>query len=322
MLRVPRKQPHQQGLTGANLSAYLYWWGVTNSGANGDNEGLLEINGSSVIPTGRLWAFANFSRYIHPGAVRVGASSSSSAVHLSAFKNPDGSLAVVALNTGSGADPITYSMANTGVANGATMTPYLTNNSSTVAAQGTMTVAGGAFTATIPGRSLVTYVIPGGTVSGNTVTVTNPGAKTGTVGQPVTGLQIQGADSAAGQTLTYTASGLPAGLSISSSGLITGTPSAAGAFPVTVTATDTTGTSGSASFTWTINGSTGGGFPSGYHRLVIANNSLCLDVHGNTSNAGVAIHKGPATGRATSSSSSSRSPAATASCRRRTRART
>ena len=137
--------------------------------------------------------------------MRIGASSSNSAVHLSAFKNPDGSLSVVALNTGSGSDPITYSLANTGIANGATVTPYLTNNSNNVAAQGTTTVAGGAFTATIPGRSLVTYVIPGGTVSGNTVTVTNPGAKTGTAGTAISGLQIQGTDSASGQTLTYTA---------------------------------------------------------------------------------------------------------------------
>ncbi len=52
----------------------------------------------------------------------------------------------MALNTGSGSDTITYSLANTGVANGATVTPYLTNNGNTVAAQGTTTVASGAFT--------------------------------------------------------------------------------------------------------------------------------------------------------------------------------
>ncbi|NUP51622.1 MAG: cellulose-binding protein, partial [Catenulispora sp.] len=155
--------------------------------------------------------------------------------------------------------------------------------------QATTTVSGGAFTATIPARSLVTYVIPGGVVSGNTVTVTNPGAQTGAAGTAISGLQIQGSDSAAGQTLTYSASGLPAGLSISSSGLITGTPSAGGTYNVTVTATDTTGASGSASFTWTISGSTGGGFPSGYHQLVVAKSSLCLDVYGNTSTAGAAI---------------------------------
>ncbi|MFC1436371.1 RICIN domain-containing protein [Streptacidiphilus sp. N1-3] len=278
-----------QGLTGANLSAYLYWWGSTTPSENGDNEGLLEINGNSVVPTGRLWAFANYSRYIHPGAVRIGASSSNNSVELSAFRNTDGSLAVVALNTGGSADTIGYSLANTGVANGATVTPYLTNGSNNVAAQAATTVAGGAFTGTVPARSLVTYVIPGGGVSGNTVTVTSPGAMTGTVGQSVNGLQIQGTDSASGQTLTYTANGLPNGLSISSSGLITGTPNAAGTFNVKVTATDPTGASGSASFTWTINGSTGSGFPSGYHTLVIAKNSLCLDVYGNTGNTGAVI---------------------------------
>ncbi|WP_426504515.1 cellulose binding domain-containing protein [Dactylosporangium sp. McL0621] len=90
--------------------------------------------------------------------------------------------------------------------------------------------------------------------AGNTVTVTNPGSQTGTVGTAIGGLQLQATDSAAGQTLTYTAGGLPAGLSISSSGLISGTPSAAGSFTVTVTATDTTGAAGSTTFTWTIAG--------------------------------------------------------------------
>ena len=278
-----------QGLTGANLNAFLYWWGSTTPSENGDNEGLLQFSGSTVTTSGRLWAFANYSRYIHPGAVRIGATSSNGAVNLSAFKNTDGSLAIVALNTGSGSDTINYSLANTGVADGATVTPYLTNNSNRVAAQGTTTVSGGAFTATVPGRSLVTYVIPGGVVSGNKITVTDPGAQTGTAGQAITGLQIQATDSAAGQTLTYSASGLPTGLSISSSGLITGTPTTGGTYSVTVSARDTTGASGSASFTWTISGGTGGGFPTGYHRLVVANDSLCLDVYGNTSNAGAAI---------------------------------
>jgi hypothetical protein len=36
-------------------------------------------------------------------------------------------------------------------------------------------------------------------------------------------------------------------------------------------------------------GSSGGGFPSGFHRLVIGSDSLCLDVFGNTTAAGAAI---------------------------------
>ena len=93
---------------------------------------------------------------------------------------------------------------------------------------------------------------------GNTVTVTNPGSRTGTVGTP-TSLQIQASDSASGQTLSYGASGLPAGLSLNTStGLISGTPTTAASYAVTVTATDGTGASGSASFSWTI-GASGGG---------------------------------------------------------------
>ena len=93
---------------------------------------------------------------------------------------------------------------------------------------------------------------------GNTVTVTNPGNQTGTVGTAAS-LQIHATDSASGQTLTYGASGLPAGLSINSStGLISGTPTTAATSSVTVTAKDTTNASGSASFTWTINAAGGG----------------------------------------------------------------
>jgi Zn-dependent metalloprotease len=93
--------------------------------------------------------------------------------------------------------------------------------------------------------------------SGNTVTVNNPGSQTGTVGTAKS-LQMTATDSAAGQTFTWSATGLPTGLSINSStGLISGTPSASGTFSSTVTARDTTGATGSATFSWTISG-TGG----------------------------------------------------------------
>jgi hypothetical protein len=101
----------------------------------------------------------------------------------------------------------------------------------------------------------ITHPIVGGTA--NTVTVTNPGSRTGTVGT-ATSLQITATDSGAGTTLTYSATGLPTGLSINAtSGLISGTPSAAGTFSVVAKATDNTAASGSASFTWTI--TAGGG---------------------------------------------------------------
>jgi hypothetical protein len=95
--------------------------------------------------------------------------------------------------------------------------------------------------------------------AGNTVTVSNPGGQSGSVGTAVN-LQMSATDSQTGQTLTWSATGLPAGVTINaSSGLISGTPTAAGTTTATVTATDTTGAAGRASFGWTIsNGSTSG----------------------------------------------------------------
>ena len=87
------------------------------------------------------------------------------------------------------------------------------------------------------------------------VTVANPGNQTGTVGVAKS-LQL----TASGGTAPYTwsATGLPTGLTINSStGLISGTPSAAGTFTVTVTAKDSTGATGSAGFSWTISSSGG-----------------------------------------------------------------
>jgi hypothetical protein len=89
-------------------------------------------------------------------------------------------------------------------------------------------------------------------LSANTVTVSSLGDQTTIAGTAVS-LQIAASDSAAGQALAYSATGLPAGLSISSSGLISGTPTTPGPYNVTVTATDGTGASGSATFTWTVN---------------------------------------------------------------------
>jgi Putative Ig domain len=89
-------------------------------------------------------------------------------------------------------------------------------------------------------------------VSGNTVTVTNPGNLTSSIAGGAVSDQMTAVDSDSAETLTFTATGLPAGLAISPSGLISGTPSTEGVSPVVVTATDDTGATGSASFSWTV----------------------------------------------------------------------
>jgi endo-1,4-beta-xylanase len=124
------------------------------------------------------------------------------------------------------------------------------------------------------GSSSVT-VNTGGGGGGNTVSVTSPGNQSGTVGTAAS-VQVHATDSG-GAALTYSATGLPAGLSINSStGLISGTPTAAGTSTVTVTARDSTGASGSTTFTWSVSssgGGGGGGGGSGACKVVYTTNS-------------------------------------------------
>ncbi|WP_203912182.1 S8 family serine peptidase [Rhizocola hellebori] len=99
-----------------------------------------------------------------------------------------------------------------------------------------------------PNVLLYTGFIGGGT-PGNP-SVSNPGNQSTAVGQAVD-LQLQ----ASGGTTPYTwsASGLPAGLSIAAAtGRITGSPTAAGTSNVTVTVTDSASRTGTANFTWTV----------------------------------------------------------------------
>ncbi|HEU5353600.1 MAG TPA: cellulose binding domain-containing protein [Actinocrinis sp.] len=246
-------------------NAELAFW--NQSGALGD---LLTGQGGS--PNGAYWLYdwyaamsGNMVSVVSPGSGLDGAAAVTSAQNQvsAVFGGGSGSTAVTvnglsSLSGFSGSSQVTVTLQDT-PSPGRTVAV----SAPTTISQSTYTVTNGSITVPISSmNSAYGYHLTVTPVSssGNTVTVTNPGSQTGTVGTAISGVQLHATDSASGQTLTYSATGLPTGLSINSSGLISGTPTASGSFNVAVTAKDSTGAAGSASFTWTISGgSTGGG---------------------------------------------------------------
>lgn len=109
-------------------------------------------------------------------------------------------------------------------------------------------------------------------MAGEPVTIGNPGNQSGSVGDPAW-MTVSAVD-ANGGTVTYSATGLPSGLSIdSSTGRISGWLSKPGSYTVTLTASDANG-SGSTSFTWQVNAAVNAG-PTG--QVVLANGGKCID---------------------------------------------
>ena len=119
---------------------------------------------------------------------------------------------------------------------------------------------------------------------GQPLTITSPGPQEGIAGTAVS-VPVSATDTTSGQTPTFTATGLPAGTSISSSGTITGTPTTAGARTVTVTAQDSAGALATTSFTWTV-------APSGSGIVttpLVGYGGLCLDVAGDSNANGTKV---------------------------------
>jgi len=119
---------------------------------------------------------------------------------------------------------------------------------------------------------------------GQPVAVTNPGPQEGVAGTAVS-VQVAATDSTAGQTPAFTATGLPAGVSISSSGQLSGTPTTAGTYTVDVTATDANGARATTTFLWTVAPSTAG-VPT---TPLVGYQGLCLDVTSANNADGTAV---------------------------------
>jgi O-glycosyl hydrolase len=150
-----------EALTTTQVNAYFYWWGAKayESDAASANSPLIKIVADTFEPSKRLWAFAAYSRYVRPGATRIEANTNNEKLKTSAFVNEDGGTVIVVLNLAMTDQAVTFSLQN--VTPASAVTPYLTNETSDMAAQPAVPLADGVFAANIPARSAVTYVIAG-----------------------------------------------------------------------------------------------------------------------------------------------------------------
>ncbi|HZM75077.1 MAG TPA: glycoside hydrolase [Candidatus Limnocylindrales bacterium] len=143
-----------QSFAEANANAYIYWVG-TSLGAT---RGFIQIaDGSDGYRVSkRFWAFAAYSRFIRPGAVRVPAQLADPTVKVTAFRNRGGSKVVELLNTGT-ADVSTGFTTDTPIHRATT---YLTDGTHSVTQVSDASLHGARWLpVNLPARSLTTLIL-------------------------------------------------------------------------------------------------------------------------------------------------------------------
>ncbi len=134
-------------LATANMSAYVWWKTV------GDSNGLLNASG---VPQPRGFVMAQYSRFIRPGFYRI-ATTNNDGTLVTAYRNTNSStFVIVAINPTAFSLTPTFNLQNfPGVAS---VTPWITSSSLSLAVQSSVPVTGSTFTYTLPGSSVVTFV--------------------------------------------------------------------------------------------------------------------------------------------------------------------
>lgn len=146
-----------------NVSGFLYWEGVQWPNPN-TNEKLIRVDNSTNTyePSRRLWAFANWSRYVRPGAVRVGSSGGGNGVRTAAFQNEDGTIAVVAISSGGSAANVNVKIS--GGAKAAAVQAFVSDNTRNCASTPATLADDGTISGSVAARSITTFfVLPAST---------------------------------------------------------------------------------------------------------------------------------------------------------------
>ena len=183
----------QDNLTIANVNAW-HWWALTISKNNlTDKQRMNPALMQAGVKFKRGYALGNFSKFVRPGFRRIEATANpNGAVSITAFKDAT-HLVIVAINAG-GAQKQTFHV------DGATLTsvtPWVTSDAFSLAAQPATVVSGGTFSYTLPDRSVTTFIGNATPIVGGGSGGSGSGGALGSAGASETGGTI-GSSGAAG----------------------------------------------------------------------------------------------------------------------------
>jgi glucuronoarabinoxylan endo-1,4-beta-xylanase len=134
-------------LTVGNMSAYIWWKCL------GDANGLVNASG---VPQIRGFVMAQFSRFVRPNYYRIDVANGTNTL-ISAYKSTNSpNFAIVAINTNLAAS-VTQTIGLTNF-NAASVTPWITSGTMSLAVQTPVILTNSSFTYTLPPLSVVTFV--------------------------------------------------------------------------------------------------------------------------------------------------------------------
>jgi glucuronoarabinoxylan endo-1,4-beta-xylanase len=137
-------------MTVAQANSWSYWWLIPWGGT--DNQGLTDASGG---PAKRMYALAQFSRFVRPNYYRISANTVQSTAQISAYKDPSSlAFAIVAINAGT--DPINQTFLLTNLF-ASSVTPWITTSTSSLWRRNPVSIVNSAFTFSLPAMSIVTF---------------------------------------------------------------------------------------------------------------------------------------------------------------------
>ncbi len=143
------------GLVVGNMSAYV-WWYIRRSYGPLKEDGTISKRG---------YCMAQYSKFVRPGDVRISATEQpTSDVYISAYKNDDGQVTIVALNKSDSEYNQVFDVGQ----NITDVDRYRTSANENLAATLNMNYSGGSFNAQLPAKSVSTFVV---TLDGGAVIV-------------------------------------------------------------------------------------------------------------------------------------------------------